>query len=161
MQDIPAPSPLNAHTELGLLGDHSYPHPPDALWGPELPCGTNPPSGMFLEAWTVCPTASCLSLQMNPGGKERQKLKHHNSPPQPQLGEGTSCRALAGRSHSNQWEHVRAGGGGRSWRRGSRGDTGALWERQSCNCSPTSQTSWGSPSWSWQPRQPSRDRANK
>ena len=116
---------------------------------------------MFLEVWTICPTAGCLSLQLNPGGKERQKLKHHNSLPQPQLGEGTSCRALARRSHSSQWELVRAGGGGRSWKRGSRGDRGALWERQSCNCSPTSQTSWGSPPWSWQPQQPSRDKANK
>ena len=148
LQDVLAPSPLNAHTELGLQGDHSYPHPPDALWGPELPRGTNPRSGMFLEVWTVCPTAGCLSLQVNPGGKEGQKLKHHNSPTQPQLGEGTSCRALA-----------------LGWRveleEGSRGDIGALWERQSCNCSPTSQTSWGSPPWSWQPWQHSRDKANK
>ena len=63
------------------------------------------------------------------------------------------------RSHPSQWEHGRAGGGGAE--EGSRGDTEALCKRQSCDCSPTSQTSWGSPPWSWQPQWPSRDKANK
>lgn len=130
LQDIPAPSPLNAHSAPQSRRQSEIPLPSRCLLGSRTTSGCK-----SLERSVSCHMDSapdsraasvCRRVQEASKDADIKTSKCSSSHPQGETDTVPGDEHWLRRSHTSQWEHVRAGGS----KEGSRGDTGAVWERQ-------------------------------